>query len=151
MAAIGDSVHLKNRFGAGYRLNVSLDEKNGGGAEEVLSVVQTVIPSAVQGQYTDSVSSINVPPESTKNLPAAFDALDECKAVASYSVNFSSLEDVFTRLASDARIEHQKNEEFTLLAKRYFAGDTAGVEWTDDGPVRSQQAPPLPSPPTPRK
>merc|ERR1719265_610133 len=80
MAAIGDSVHLKNRFGAGYRLNVSLDEKNGGGAEEVLSVVQTVIPSAVQGQYTDSVSSINVPPESTKNLPAAFDALDECKA-----------------------------------------------------------------------
>lgn len=151
MAAIGDSVHLKNRFGAGYRLNVSLDEKNGGGAEEVLSVVQTVIPSAVQGQYTDSVSSINVPPEATRDLPAAFDALDECKAVASYSVNFSSLEDVFTRLASDARIEHQKNEEFTLLAKRYFAGDTAGVEWTDDGPVRSQQAPPLPSPPTPRK
>jgi len=100
LKAVGDSLHLKNRFGSGYRLSVVCDSEK---SDQVKQLVATELPAARlaqenAGSFVYSLSSLE-----GENVTPFFNHLQSLASttnplVKDWGIVNSTLEDVFFRV-----------------------------------------------------
>ncbi|KAG0076214.1 ATP-binding cassette sub- A member 1 [Podila epicladia] len=66
LRAIGNSIHLKNKFGAGYRISIMTDPST---TEQVKAVVETKVPGAILKDDSAGALLYQFPPSSMGSIP----------------------------------------------------------------------------------
>lgn len=108
LRCLGTPLHLKNKFGTGYRLVILCKE-----ADTVRNFVTRNIPETEETEMNKTPSNMIVltfvlPREISKKLAPFFSALERQKSsleIADYSISMSSLEEVFLKVASKENAE----------------------------------------------
>ncbi|KAJ3034928.1 ATP-binding cassette sub- A member 1 [Rhizophlyctis rosea] len=101
LRAIGNSISLKNKYGAGYRISIVTDPAR---VNETKGVVSSRVPGVVLEDdsagaliYQFPISSTNAIPEFVKYLDADPDGL-----IRAWGISQTTLEEVFLKLIRDA-------------------------------------------------
>ncbi|KAJ3413316.1 ATP-binding cassette sub- A member 1 [Chytridiales sp. JEL 0842] len=99
LRAIGNSISLKNKYGAGYRISVITDS-----ATEMKTQVTRQVPGAVLEDDAAGALIYQFPRESTGSIPAFVKWLEENKEglVKAWGISQTTLEEVFLKLIRDA-------------------------------------------------
>jgi ATP-binding cassette subfamily A (ABC1) protein 3 len=95
LAVCGSSPFLKNKFGLGYKLSLSLNSA-AASADQLLDLVRSIVPEAVALESSGD-TAISLPMASLPQIPALLDSLDAQSkrlGVESYGLNSTSLEQV---------------------------------------------------------
>lgn len=66
LRAIGNSIHLKNKFGAGYRISIMTDPST---TEQVKAIVETKVPGAILKDDSAGALLYQFPPSSMGSIP----------------------------------------------------------------------------------
>ncbi|KAG0014317.1 ATP-binding cassette sub- A member 1 [Podila clonocystis] len=66
LRAIGNSIHLKNKFGAGYRISIMTDLST---TEQVKAIVETKVPGAILKDDSAGALLYQFPPSSMDSIP----------------------------------------------------------------------------------
>lgn len=66
LRAIGSSIHLKNKFGAGYRISLVTDPAN---AEHVKSIIESKVPDCILKDDSAGALLYQFPPTSMSSIP----------------------------------------------------------------------------------
>ena len=106
--AFGSSIRLKNRFGSGYQLSLSLEDKDDAAARADLKAFMRDTfgvgdPVDVRGSYVTYIL-----PKAMDNLPDALRALqanEKRLGVLDVQIQMTSLEEVFLNIAKQAEID----------------------------------------------
>ena len=95
LRAIGNSIFLKNNFGAGYRISVITDE-----SEKMKNVVAKMVPNARLEDDAAGALIFQFPISSTPSIPAFVKWLEanELGIVKAWGISQTTLEEVFLRL-----------------------------------------------------
>eukprot|EP00743_Colponemidia_sp_Colp-15_P008092 GILK01008768.1.p1 GENE.GILK01008768.1~~GILK01008768.1.p1 ORF type:complete len:953 (+),score=144.68 GILK01008768.1:132-2990(+) len=101
---IGTALHLKNKFGEGYRVTLVSDADN---FEEITSLVQTLLPSSSLLDHSAGSFVFSVPQTAIKEIVPFFKALEE--DLSSMAVNKGK----GTIAIKDYAFEESKEEEET--------------------------------------
>ena len=107
--AFGSSIRLKNRFGSGYQLSLSLNDK---GDEENMERLEAFMkdafkvdgPSDVKGSYVTYI----LPKSIEEVLPDSLRRLEEARSslgISDVQIQMTSLEEVFLNIAKQAEID----------------------------------------------
>jgi ABC-type multidrug transport system ATPase subunit len=106
LRAIDNSIALKNKFGAGYRVSVVTTTQN---ASKVKDMVKSIIPEAVLEDDSAGALIYQFPHTAIKSVPTLVELLEENKdgLINSWGISQSTLEDVFLKLIREA------NSKFT--------------------------------------
>jgi len=102
--AIGSSVRLKNKFGAGYRITVMTESDAASVARAKELLGQGVLKNATLEDASAGAFIYNLPLESIDEIPGIVTFL-EANAdglIKTYGVSQTSLEEVFLKLIRDA-------------------------------------------------
>nr|KAJ3422464.1 ATP-binding cassette sub- A member 1 [Polyrhizophydium stewartii] len=100
LRAIGNSVTLKNKFGAGYRISIVTDPAR---SDEVRAIVYTQVPGATLED--DSAGSLiyQFPVSSTPLIPAFVRNLNNYEGlIKAWGISQTTLEEVFLKIIRDA-------------------------------------------------
>lgn len=95
--AFGSSVHLKGKFGAGYRISLVCDSDN---SARVRTAVQGLIPSATLEDASAGALAFQIPSEGMGSLADLVRRLEagEVAGVREWGISQSTLEDVFLKI-----------------------------------------------------
>ncbi|KAK9828716.1 hypothetical protein WJX72_001692 [[Myrmecia] bisecta] len=129
LRCIGSGLHLKQRFGSGYRIAIHMDSKLGsrqagqvqaGYCEAVKALVQNQLGITPQEESSGEIVHFAVPPASEGQLPGFFAALKAQKAalrIGNVQVRLAPLEEVFLAVARKAELENAREagETTTLV------------------------------------
>jgi ABC-type multidrug transport system ATPase subunit len=98
--AIGNSIHLKNKFGSGYRISVITDPANIGQLKEA---VLSIVPEATIADESAGALIYQFPHTSIEAVPRLVQWLEQSKGklVKNWGISQSTLEEVFLRLIRD--------------------------------------------------
>lgn len=66
LRAIGNSIHLKNKFGAGYRISIMTDPST---TEQVKAIVESKVPGAILKDDSAGALLYQFPPSSMASIP----------------------------------------------------------------------------------
>ncbi|KAJ3401842.1 ATP-binding cassette sub- A member 1 [Chytriomyces hyalinus] len=99
LSAIGNSISLKNKFGAGYRISVITSNP-----AVMKEKVQSSVPNAVLEDDSAGALIYQFPISSTPNIPSFVKWLEENNdgIVKSWGISQTTLEEVFLKLIRDA-------------------------------------------------
>ncbi|KAI7842323.1 hypothetical protein COHA_003963 [Chlorella ohadii] len=142
--AIGSSLRLKQRFGSGYQLSVSVLPPRGAGATSDASSaeVQAANAAAVKRMFKEELGLdpadesskayllFHVPKDREEQLPAFLKRLDAARqqlGVSDVQIGLASLEEVFLTIARRAEMEAAAAEGRTTLAWQLEDGSTLEV------------------------
>jgi ATP-binding cassette subfamily A (ABC1) protein 3 len=92
LRALGTSKYLKQRFGLGYQLKMSLTES--ATVTRIVERVQSFVPSASVASNSGTELSLRLPKEAVSQFPAMFERLEsESKSlgVLSYGIETTTL------------------------------------------------------------
>ena len=101
LRALGNSIYLKNRYGAGYRISVVCEPTD---SEKIKNWLVKMIPEgAVEDDSAGSVI-YQIPLNATEKIPPMVRALDlnENKLVRAWGISQATLEEVFLKLIREA-------------------------------------------------
>jgi ABC-type multidrug transport system ATPase subunit len=108
MRSIGTSLHLKQKYGAGYRLAFTMPEL----AEKpaIQNFMRNSLPMATVVYDVGSVIVFQIPRELSPRLADFFRALENQQEFprAEYSVSITTLEEVFFEISEMARLEEAR-------------------------------------------
>lgn len=146
LRAVGDSLHLKKRFGAGYHLSLTTDEPR---AEELKAHVSGFIPEAHLDAENSGLLSYSLPRVRVQQLSKFFKWLEEVSAkrlptgelapggsdalVKDFGLSQTTLEEVFIRLTHGDAILRQM-----MLGNGAAAGDFVPEESDRPGTALKQ-------------
>ena len=115
LMALGNSLALKNTYGAGYRLNIMSTPKK---APILLTQLQRVLPSLIVTARDAGNLSLTVPPSDIELLPNVIEQLEENtesdqaddrdnddKLVKEWGVSHTTLEEVFLEVSRRANFD----------------------------------------------
>ncbi|KAK3826132.1 MAG: hypothetical protein J3Q66DRAFT_309581 [Benniella sp.] len=111
LRAIGSSIHLKNKFGAGYRISLVTDPAN---AEYVKSIIESKVPDCILKDDSAGALLYQFPPTSMSSIPRLVQWLEGGDAqplIHGYGISQTSLEEVFLKLIRDANPEGYQGYE----------------------------------------
>jgi ABC-type multidrug transport system ATPase subunit len=102
LRCVGTSLHLKRKFGFGYRLSITFDKKK---KEEVLQFMKNILPTAVQREAQEYTTSLTYQLSEQDMLHAVdiIQQLEQAKErqfIHDWELNQTSLEDVFLNVIS---------------------------------------------------
>jgi len=99
--AIGNGVHLKNKFGAGYRISMIAKEKK---IDEIKSKVQEYVPGAKMEDDSAGALIYNFTKEQLKYIPEFIKYLDTNpdNLISNWGVSQTTLEEVFLLVIQDS-------------------------------------------------
>eukprot|EP00698_Gefionella_okellyi_P014083 TRINITY_DN3887_c0_g1_i1.p1 TRINITY_DN3887_c0_g1~~TRINITY_DN3887_c0_g1_i1.p1 ORF type:complete len:832 (-),score=163.75 TRINITY_DN3887_c0_g1_i1:339-2834(-) len=93
LKCVGNPLHLKQKFGRGYRITVVVDEAE---VEHMLTTVHQYAPSAAIESSTAGSVTLSVPLHHADELPVLFNALERgLIPVRDWGLSHTTLEDVF--------------------------------------------------------
>ena len=124
LRCVGSSLRLKSRFGAGFRVTVTLKGGKGGSQADVQLSSSDPDREAIVKFFKDSLDvepteseptylTFEVPRDSDARLKGALEALDsqrEGLGVGSVQLSLSTLEDVFLNIARKAELEEARDK-----------------------------------------
>ncbi|KAJ3451984.1 abc transporter a family member 1-related [Anaeramoeba flamelloides] len=105
LRCVGSSLHLKNKFGTGYRISIIAKE---GKISGVKKMVKKKFPKANFLGETITTITIEIPRKKNKQLPQFFEYLEENQkglGISDFSVSLTTLEEVFLNIADRAANE----------------------------------------------
>ncbi|KAJ3435390.1 abc transporter a family member 1-related [Anaeramoeba flamelloides] len=117
LRCVGSSLHLKNKFGAGYRITMIIEE---GTLNEIKEIIKEKLSNVLFVSESLVTLTIEIPRSNTHDLPEFFEFLDLNKDelfISDYSVSMTTLEEVFLNIAKSAA-----NERYNEL-KEKLKGD----------------------------
>jgi ATP-binding cassette subfamily A (ABC1) protein 5 len=111
MRCIGSVQHLKNKYGAGYVLEIKWDQTNESiGSEKVKRLISSIFSEAVVKEEFDNRLIFDVPQHSVKSISQIFFSLENSRKTISgieeYSFSQTTFEQVFINFAK----EQEENE-----------------------------------------
>jgi ATP-binding cassette subfamily A (ABC1) protein 3 len=112
LRALGTSKFLKQRFGLGYQLKMSLTE--GADVKLIVARVATFVPEVSTASNAGTELSLRLPKETVSQFPTLFEALEsESKSlgVLSYGIETTTLEEVFMRIVNEDTEQLISNHE----------------------------------------
>jgi hypothetical protein len=112
--ALGNSISLKAKYGAGYRINIITDtEKSGAIKQQVLQRV----PNVVVEDESAGALIFQFPNTSKSTIPDFVDWLETEKAngVKTWGISQTTLEEVFLKIIRDANPNGYSGYETGLL------------------------------------
>ncbi|KAK6097421.1 hypothetical protein MT418_003039 [Batrachochytrium dendrobatidis] len=114
LRAIGDSVSLKNKFGAGYRISIVTNPSM---IEEVKAEVYRYVPGATLEDDSAGALIYQFPVSSTNRIPALVRHLDSNLdgLVRAWGISQTTLEEVFLRIIRDANPNGYRGDEHEVL------------------------------------
>ena len=97
LLAYGNSIHLKNKFGAGYRISIITVEAESG---RVKAALQALVPAAVLEDDSAGALIYQFPASSLPAIPAVVAMLErnEHGHIKTWGISQSTLEEVFLKL-----------------------------------------------------
>uniref|UniRef100_A0A8C1XB31 ATP binding cassette subfamily A member 5 n=1 Tax=Cyprinus carpio TaxID=7962 RepID=A0A8C1XB31_CYPCA len=107
LKCVGSSLYLKNKYGVGYQLRMSVTE--GCEVDNTTSLVKQHVPKAQLSRQQEAELTFTLPFESIDTFPGLFAELD-CRpdlGIINYGVSMTTLEDVFLRLEAEAEEEDE--------------------------------------------
>merc|ERR1719341_1749882 len=126
LRCLGSTQHLKNKYGAGYMLEVKWRRGETPTWDTLEAKLKEFFPALeVNEQFSDR-RSYNIPQEGFRSLALAFQQLEQCKAkfdIEDYSFSQTTLEQVFIEFAKQQ--EAEENESRATLG--------SGLETLPDG------------------
>ena len=95
--AIGNSIHLKTKFGTGYRISIVVDKEN---IDIVKKTVEEMVPGAKLDDESAGALIYQFPESSTSQVPVFVQWLEKNKKmmVKNWGISQSTLEEVFLKL-----------------------------------------------------
>jgi energy-coupling factor transporter ATP-binding protein EcfA2 len=111
LRCLGSTVRLKARFGAGYKLSVSLGDKTDQDSPQLRAVHEMMNRHLAARPAADSSKShvhYNVPAEKESMLTLTFAELEARRVelgIVDLQIEMSTLEDVFLKIAKDSEVE----------------------------------------------
>lgn len=99
--AIGNSINLKNKYGAGYRINIITEEEK---TETIKTQVGQRVPNAVIEDESAGALIFQFPNESKPAIPDFVEWLESEKmnGVKTWGISQTTLEEVFLKIIRDA-------------------------------------------------
>jgi ABC-type multidrug transport system ATPase subunit len=118
LRALGNSIYLKNRYGAGYRISVVCEPTDG---EKITNWMQELIPEGKIEDNSAGSVTYQIPLNAMEKIPTAVRALDlNAKGIVkAWGISQATLEEVFLKLIREANpggynaIVGEKNETTT--------------------------------------
>ncbi|GAM20741.1 hypothetical protein SAMD00019534_039160 [Acytostelium subglobosum LB1] len=123
LRCLGDNLHLKNKFGAGYKVTVFLKNMGGGSfgsmlnldvvknvQNRIISFVLSTLEGTTVASKTNEQIIFSVPRQRTDQLPYFLETLEVNQSslhIHDIDVNLSTLEEVFLKIAEDAESERK--------------------------------------------
>lgn len=97
LLAIGNSIHLKSKFGAGYRISLITNESD---SVDVKKDFDSIIPGCILEDDSAGALIYQCPPSSIPNIPAfaAWVEKNEENRIKNWGISQSTLEEVFLKL-----------------------------------------------------
>ncbi|KAG0299917.1 ATP-binding cassette sub- A member 1, partial [Dissophora globulifera] len=120
LRAIGNSIHLKNKFGAGYRISMVTDPSN---TELVKSLIESKVPGCILKDDSAGALLYQFPPTSMGSIPRLVQWLE--------GVDGGSRSTPTNRSAQGSNANSGRN---TPLATSNSANDLSGVTTTSTAP-----------------
>ncbi len=117
--ALGNSLHLKQHFGTGYKLTVFSDAKNVYAEKFVTDLVRSKISKCTVSSAVPGILEFQIPRRGIDNMPALLRELKSCTndtGVQDVSVSLTTLEEVFLNL-SKAELENEPEEVIHMQQK----------------------------------
>ncbi|KAJ1541238.1 hypothetical protein HK096_010352, partial [Nowakowskiella sp. JEL0078] len=110
LRALGNSITLKNKFGAGYRVSIITDPSR---MEETKSTVQTYIPEAELEDDSAGALIFKMPQNLTSEIPGFVKFLETNPndLIRAWGISQTTLEEVFLKLIRDANPDGYKPVE----------------------------------------
>lgn len=111
LRCLGSTVRLKARFGAGYKISVSLGDKtdeDSPASKALCELMSRHLGANPTDATTKAYMHFNVPANSEDGLARAFAELEERRAelqIVDVQLAMSTLEDVFLKIAKDSEME----------------------------------------------
>ncbi|KAJ3429237.1 abc transporter a family member 1-related [Anaeramoeba flamelloides] len=105
LRCVGSSLHLKNKFGTGYRISIIAEE---GKIDGVKKMVKKKFQKANFLGETITTITIEIPRRKNKALPQFFEYLEKNQkrlGISDFSVSLTTLEEVFLNIAERAADE----------------------------------------------
>ncbi|KAJ5080784.1 intein-containing abc transporter a family member 1-related precursor [Anaeramoeba ignava] len=113
LRCLGTSLHLKNKFGAGYRINIIIEEESN--IQPLRTGILKQFPDFQIYNETQSTITITVQRHLNQKLPSFFRFLDDNREnfkIKDFAVSLTTLEEVFLNIANQAQREQaQKLKE----------------------------------------
>jgi hypothetical protein len=99
--AIGNSITLKNKYGAGYRINIITEEAK---SEAIKAEVMERVPGAVLEDESAGALIFQFPNESKGGIPEFVEWCEGAKkeGVKTWGISQTTLEEVFLKIIRDA-------------------------------------------------
>jgi ABC-type multidrug transport system ATPase subunit len=102
LRCVGTSLHLKRKFGFGYRLSITFDAKK---KENVVQLMKNILPAAVQHETQEYTTSLTyqLSEQDILNAVNIIQQLEQAKEqqiIHDWELNQTSLEDVFLNVIS---------------------------------------------------
>uniref|UniRef100_A0A8C0YM09 ABC transporter domain-containing protein n=1 Tax=Cyprinus carpio carpio TaxID=630221 RepID=A0A8C0YM09_CYPCA len=130
LKCVGSSLYLKNKYGVGYQLRMSVTE--GCEVDNTTSLVKQHVPKAQLSRQQEAELTFTLPFESIDTFPGLFAELD-CRpdlGIINYGVSMTTLEDVFLRLEAEAEVDQSDYSVFNQ-EKEEDEGDASSMDDTD--------------------
>uniref|UniRef100_A0A8C2JLK8 ATP binding cassette subfamily A member 5 n=1 Tax=Cyprinus carpio TaxID=7962 RepID=A0A8C2JLK8_CYPCA len=131
LKCVGSSLYLKNKYGVGYQLRMSVTE--GCEVDNTTSLVKQHVPKAQLSRQQEAELTFTLPFESIDTFPGLFAELD-CRpdlGIINYGVSMTTLEDVFLRLEAEAEVDQSGKIITYLNQKMEDEGDASPMDDTD--------------------
>jgi len=134
LRCLGSSVHLKSKFGAGYKVSVAAKDAAAKGRSKAL--FREVLDAAAS-EETGHHLSFKVSDAKTHLLPDAFARLEdgpEAEGIDGVQLSMSTLEDVFLRIARDADTAESASRQVVVTLRN---GEAVSVIVGSEMPITS--------------
>lgn len=137
LRALGTAKFLKQRFGLGYLLRMSL--KEGANPEKIRNVVEQFIPQTTIASSAGTELSLRLPRETVHIFPKVFERIESDSAglgIASYGIETTTLEEVFMRIVNEDNEElmlnHQKSNQMLTASPEERDAHAKALKARDD-------------------
>nr|XP_054923491.1 ABC-type organic anion transporter ABCA8-like isoform X1 [Dermacentor andersoni] len=121
LRCLGSTQHLKNRYGAGYTLDIKMQRQEGAWEKNLSDLkghVKRVFPSATLREGFQDRLTYDIPQAGVTSLANVFVAMDEAKAkfsIEEFSFSQTTLEQVFLGFAKEQELA-QEDEDVQIHA-----------------------------------
>lgn len=116
LRCLGSTQHLKNKYGAGYTLDIKMQRKDGAwqkNLSELKTYVKNVFPSAALREGFQDRLTYDIPQAGVTSLANVFVAMDEAKAkfsIEEFSFSQTTLEQVFLGFAREQEMGQEDDD-----------------------------------------
>ena len=109
LLAIGNSIHLKTKYGAGYRISIITNESD---SATIKSKVESIISNAILEDDAAGALIYQCPSTSIESIPKLVDWVErnEGGLIKNWGISQSTLEEVFLKLIRSVNPTSKKNQ-----------------------------------------